>query len=63
MAIVSGPVAFLTVAQQKYKPRLETWDEGEDGNPSIRVNLNVLFPKADIPELVERFKRHGTRSS
>jgi hypothetical protein len=53
---------FLTIAQKKYKPRLETWDQGEDGQLSIRVNLFVLFPKGDIPELVERFRRHLSRS-
>jgi hypothetical protein len=59
----SGDVEeFLTIAQKKYKPRLETWDEGDDGQVSIRVNLYVLFPKKDIPELAERFRLHLSRS-
>jgi hypothetical protein len=46
---------FLFIAQRNYKVELETWDEGEDGEHSIRVRLLVLFPMADIPDLVKRF--------
>ena len=48
---------FLWVAQENYKAELETWDDGEDGEHCIQLNLRVNFPTADIPRLVQLFAR------
>ena len=48
---------FLNAAQRHYRVEVETWDEGEDDELSIRVRLLVIFPTADIPMLTEAFSR------
>jgi hypothetical protein len=52
---------FLNVAQRHYRVEVETWDEGEDDQLSIRVRLIVIFPTADIPLLTEAFSRRSKR--
>jgi hypothetical protein len=54
----SGAVAdFLTVAQREYNMEIEKWDEGDDGDLSMRVRLLVFFPTKDIPLLVKNCKQ------
>jgi len=48
---------FLNAARRHYRVEVETWDEGEDDELSIRVRLLVIFPTADIPMLTEAFSR------
>lgn len=47
--------AFLNVGQRHYHFELETWDEGDNGELALRINLNVYFPIGDIPDLVSKF--------
>src|SRR6516162_2405054 len=52
---------FLDVAQRHYRVEVETWDEGEDDKLSIRVRLLVIFPTADIPQLIQAFTQAPRR--
>jgi hypothetical protein len=53
----SGDVMdFLRIAQRNYRVEARTWDDGDDGEPVIIVQLVVYFPTQDIPRLVQAFK-------
>jgi len=47
---------FLYLAQRPYVPKLEIWDEHEEGDKLRflpRIRLLVRFPSADIPALIQ----------
>jgi len=50
-----GASEFLFIAQKDYRTELERWDEGDAHEKAISLRLQVIFPTAYIPQLVNTF--------